>query len=240
MIGGDTSGGREDPSGKVHLRSFLSGGLSLRPPRCLRVFAALLAFGSLSSGAGAPAAATAERSGARATRSASHPSRAGAPEIEPAVLEAVASGKLVRVNIMLGGGRPLPPNATSAEERSFTAEIARGHAAIRSSLHGRGVTIVSAHTYTSGLVADVDSSGLGALERDPRVERVYLDREVHAMLAEGVPLMKGDALWGLGFTGAGLSVAVLDSGIDYTHPALGGCFGAACKVVAGYDFANND
>jgi subtilisin family serine protease len=40
-------------------------------------------------------------------------------------------------------------------------------------------------------------------------------------------------------TGAGYSVAVLDTGVDYNHPSLGGGFGAGHKVVAGYNFVDN-
>ncbi|CAF5137064.1 unnamed protein product, partial [Rotaria sp. Silwood1] len=29
-------------------------------------------------------------------------------------------------------------------------------------------------------------------------------------------------------------IAIIDSGIDYYHPALGGCFGPDCKVAFGY------
>lgn len=42
------------------------------------------------------------------------------------------------------------------------------------------------------------------------------------------------------YTGKGIRVAVVDSGVDYTHPALGGCFGKGCRVVAGYDFIGDD
>src|SRR5581483_9830366 len=40
------------------------------------------------------------------------------------------------------------------------------------------------------------------------------------------------------YKGDGYSVAVLDTGIDYNHPALGGAWGK--RVIAGYDFVNND
>ncbi len=43
-----------------------------------------------------------------------------------------------------------------------------------------------------------------------------------------------------GLTGAGQTVAVIDSGIDYTHAALGSGFGDGFKVVGGYDFVDND
>jgi hypothetical protein len=39
-------------------------------------------------------------------------------------------------------------------------------------------------------------------------------------------------------TGAGESVVMIDSGIDYNHPALGGGWGK--KVIAGWDFQSND
>ena len=35
-------------------------------------------------------------------------------------------------------------------------------------------------------------------------------------------------------------VAVLDSGVDYTHPDMGGCLGSNCRVIGGRDFINND
>jgi len=43
-----------------------------------------------------------------------------------------------------------------------------------------------------------------------------------------------------GFNGAGQTVAVIDTGIAYTHAALGGGFGANYRVVGGWDFAEND
>lgn len=41
-------------------------------------------------------------------------------------------------------------------------------------------------------------------------------------------------------TGTGQTIALIDTGIDYTHPDLGGGFGAGFKVIGGYDFHDND
>jgi subtilisin family serine protease len=39
--------------------------------------------------------------------------------------------------------------------------------------------------------------------------------------------------------GTGMAVAVIDTGVDYNNPALGGGFGPNNKVIAGFDFADN-
>ena len=39
--------------------------------------------------------------------------------------------------------------------------------------------------------------------------------------------------------GSGMSVAVIDTGVDYNNAAFGGAFGPNDKVIAGYDFADN-
>jgi subtilisin family serine protease len=49
-----------------------------------------------------------------------------------------------------------------------------------------------------------------------------------------------DKLHAEGVTGKGFRVAIIDSGVDYTHPALGGCFGPGCLVEAGYDFTGDN
>lgn len=43
----------------------------------------------------------------------------------------------------------------------------------------------------------------------------------------------------LGFSGKGVRVAIMDTGVDYQHPDLGGCFGAGCRVAKGWDFVGD-
>src|SRR3989344_5381313 len=52
---------------------------------------------------------------------------------------------------------------------------------------------------------------------------------------DGKPLDYGECL-----SGEGVTIGIIDTGVDYTHRDLGGCFGAGCKVIGGYDFVNED
>ncbi|KAH0428810.1 serine endopeptidase [Colletotrichum camelliae] len=49
-----------------------------------------------------------------------------------------------------------------------------------------------------------------------------------------------DKLHEAGVFGKGVKVAVIDSGVDYRHPALGGGFGSGFKVSGGYDLVGED
>ncbi|KAG5930872.1 hypothetical protein E4U53_002086 [Claviceps sorghi] len=49
-----------------------------------------------------------------------------------------------------------------------------------------------------------------------------------------------DKLRAKNITGKGISIALVDTGIDFTHPALGnGCYGKGCLVSFGYDFVGD-
>ncbi|KAG6042894.1 hypothetical protein E4U39_005293 [Claviceps sp. Clav50 group G5] len=67
-----------------------------------------------------------------------------------------------------------------------------------------------------------------------------------ASRAEGGPdtfsphvMTQVDKLRAKGITGQGIKVAVVDTGIDYLHPALGGCYGKDCLVSFGHDFVGD-
>ncbi|KAI3401178.1 hypothetical protein diail_324 [Diaporthe ilicicola] len=48
-----------------------------------------------------------------------------------------------------------------------------------------------------------------------------------------------DKLRARGFTGEGFRIGIVDTGVDYTHPALGGCFGSGCLVEYGADLVGD-
>ncbi|KAF9264167.1 subtilisin-like protease [Marasmius fiardii PR-910] len=48
-----------------------------------------------------------------------------------------------------------------------------------------------------------------------------------------------DKLHAEGITGEGIKIGMIDTGVDYTHPALGNGFGPGFKIVGGYDFVGD-
>ena len=95
-------------------------------------------------------------------------------------------------------------------------------------------------TFNGILVEDISDDEARDIRKIRGVEKVSPNLEVKVSLYDSVGLINADKLWDSGFTGEGVSIAVIDTGVDYTHPDLGGCLGEGCKVIDGYDFVNND
>ncbi|MFH1894792.1 MAG: S8 family serine peptidase, partial [Patescibacteria group bacterium] len=92
----------------------------------------------------------------------------------------------------------------------------------------------------NGISLDISLEEAEEVEKLSFVKNVTPNYEVYALLTESVPLINADDVWNLGYTGKGKTIAIIDTGIDYTHPDLGGCFGTGCKVVGGFDFVSGD
>ncbi len=57
--------------------------------------------------------------------------------------------------------------------------------------------------------------------------------------AQGIPVMNGTNVRST-YTGQGIAIAIIDTGIDYTHPYLGGGGFPNGKVIGGYDTGEDD
>lgn len=77
----------------------------------------------------------------------------------------------------------------------------------------------------------------GDLKRDDvSVPHITGDSDVNSALK----LTSVDEVHKLNITGKGVKVGIIDSGIDYRHPALGGGFGPGFKVAGGYDLVGDN
>lgn len=85
----------------------------------------------------------------------------------------------------------------------------------------------------------ITQKSLAQLLADARVESIEADVIEEAHIAQGAVLMNAIATRTT-YNGAGLSVAIVDTGIDYMHPMLGGAAFPNAKVIGGRDFGDND
>jgi subtilisin family serine protease len=85
-------------------------------------------------------------------------------------------------------------------------------------------------------------AALRALLLQPGINAVYSNVKLRHMLAQSLPLIRQPETVAQGGAGAGTTVAVLDTGVDYTRAAFGSCAapGGSCKVVYAEDFAPSD
>ncbi|HYK02340.1 MAG TPA: S8 family serine peptidase [Thermoanaerobaculia bacterium] len=94
-----------------------------------------------------------------------------------------------------------------------------------------------------GAAIDVPDELVDALRRLPYVRAVHPDRTVRICVERWVPrppALATTAATGLAARGEGITVAVLDTGIDYHHEVFGGAFGPGHKIAGGFDFVNDD
>jgi len=106
-------------------------------------------------------------------------------------------------------------------------------------VRGAGGAIKYTYHLVPAIAASVPEAAVEGLLRNPRVTSIEPDITVYAIDAEldnawGVKHIGAGIVHDGGNKGAGVKVAIIDSGIDYTHPDLD------ANYAGGYDFVNDD
>jgi subtilisin family serine protease len=155
-------------------------------------------------------------------------------KIPSQVRDRAAGGERIRVLVRLNvpGHAPegtLPNGPARINQR---ARVTAVQARVLSRVSPSGSRLVHRYSTIPYLALEVNSAALAALE-DADVVQVVDDAIVRPVLMDSVPLIQGDQVWDAGYDGSGTSVAVLDTGVEASHPFLSG------KLVAEACFSSN-
>ncbi len=96
------------------------------------------------------------------------------------------------------------------------------------------------YTYSkvfAGAAISTNEVLIEAISQLSYVKKIHNDDEYKLDLYESVQIIEADQVWAdYGIYGDSIVVGILDSGIDYMHPALGGGIGEGNKVLGGFNF----
>jgi len=155
-------------------------------------------------------------------------------KIDSVVREKVLDGEEVRVFVKIKEDLRLPSNKEALKEE-IIEKI--GEEKIK-------------HNFDDSISAVIDENDLKKLERDWRVASVELVGIREVFLQDSVPLINGSSTYklqvdNLNLTGNSQTICIIDSGVNYSHPDLGGCYGnnnlsLNCKIIGGRDYCADD
>jgi subtilisin family serine protease len=124
------------------------------------------------------------------------------------------------------------------------------HRAVKQRVHGNfnSSEFRQVRDFDALPMAHVKLTGRRAMVKllaDPDVVAVYENTAGQRAMTESLPLIGQPAAAASGYTGAGTTVVVLDSGVDYTRAAFGSCTAPGlpadtCRVSVAFDVAPDD
>jgi subtilisin family serine protease len=145
--------------------------------------------------------------------------------------------------------------STSATEK-YIQKLRREKRAFRVAAAAAGIGFRQRYSYDvlwNGVALTVEARDVLALSRLPGVANLYpvvaTDAPEPAVayspgdsapeLFTAITMTGASEAHAAGWTGAGVRVAIMDTGLDYNHPDLGGGFGPGYRVAGGYDFVGD-
>lgn len=157
--------------------------------------------------------------------------RVGAQRVPP-LTDAVAAeiqsslAATGRAEVIVGIDAPFSPQSAAdpgkANEQQRVIDAARAAFVNTLDLAGTVEVVSRSEEWVIPFVAlSLDADAYAALLDSPLITRIEVNRAEPLHLASTIPIIQANQLWSLGFTGAGQTVAVLDTGVLATHTAFG-------------------
>ena len=128
----------------------------------------------------------------------------------------------VIVSLRLDVESPDSSLATPAGLQQRREAVAAAQDHVLDALEGLAVTQLRRFEFTPGMAMTVGVLAIDRLDALPSVIAIKEDALVEPMLDVSVPLVQADRVVQLGTTGDNIAIAILDSGVDKTHPDLAG------------------
>lgn len=146
----------------------------------------------------------------------------------------------VLVNLAQSDANQAVPNLDRVDHKAARKQLVKAKAErVLSRMAEDRVRVKRTLEMQATIWADVTAEGLEALRADPDVESIEPVEQMEFHDVQGSTLMNA-----LGtrpqFGGAGVAIAIVDSGVDYSHPLLGGGGFPNEKVIGGFDIGDND
>ncbi len=170
-----------------------------------------------------------------------------APDPVPSLQEHVSVIlELAETPVAAAYAAPGPDKHSAAKRRLHAIEAAQARVLAQLSPKSPETQVLYRvqRTY-NGIAVRLPADRAASLQAIPGVRRVRRLQRVTLDNTSSVPFIGAPALWdgaGRGLTGRGISIGIIDSGIEYTHPDFGGIPGMSFptgKVAGGYDFAGD-
>ena len=98
----------------------------------------------------------------------------------------------------------------------------------------------------NGFSLKIKGIDIEKVARLPNIKEIFKDNIFYAERSVSVPTIGAPDVWkikdskGNPVDGTGMVIGIIDTGVDYMHPDLGGGFGPNYKVIGGWDFGDND